>query len=110
MSRHFRSFAFSFVSTTAYPVSPIYLLSPVRACFLHGFAPGFFIVFELPMWELSSGLEKSIFVLIRSISKSQANRRKICFPLFTADWHMPEISRFRKAASFEEPPKIAPLP
>ena len=92
--RHFQSFASSFVSTMAYPASPICRHWPVEAFFLHGFAPGFLIVSELRIWALSSGLKRSIFVLIRSTSKSQASRQKICFLPFTADWHMPEISRF----------------
>ena len=69
-------------------------LWPVEAFFLHGFAPGFLMVSELRIWALWSGLKRSTFVLIRSISKSQASRRKICSLPFTADWHMPEISRF----------------
>ena len=67
---------------------------PVEAFFLHGFVPGFLIVSELRIWALSSGLKRSIFVLIRSTSKSQASRQKICFLPFTADRHVPEISRF----------------
>jgi hypothetical protein len=85
-------FRLFFVSTMAYPASPICRHWPVEAFFLRGFAPGFLIVSELRIWALSSGLKRSIFVLMRSTSRSQASHQRMCSRPFKADWHMPEIS------------------